>query len=39
MLLNATMLAFYNQQWFPRLWEGLMAAPGVRPADTPLGAR
>ena len=38
MLLNTIMLLFYNQQWFPRLWDRVTAALPVRTADTPLSA-
>jgi vitamin K-dependent gamma-carboxylase-like protein len=39
MLLNATMLVFYNTTWFPRLWERWTGALEAGLADTPVGAQ
>jgi hypothetical protein len=39
MILNTTMLVFYNPVWFPSVWDRVTAALKLRPADTPVGAR
>jgi uncharacterized membrane protein YphA (DoxX/SURF4 family) len=38
MLLNATLLIFYDPVWFPTQWNRLTAALGFRPADAPIAA-
>jgi uncharacterized membrane protein YphA (DoxX/SURF4 family) len=36
MLLNTTLLLFYNPVWFPRQWNRLRAALGLRAVDLPI---
>jgi hypothetical protein len=38
MLLNTTLLIFYDPVWFPTQWNRLTAALGFRPAHAPIGA-
>lgn len=38
MLLNATLLVFYDPVWFPTQWNRLTAALGFGPADVAIGA-